>query len=442
MADPAAPVSPSPASEAAPPNEPPGPARAVFAWWHRTPLYLRILGACVLGVLVGLALGPRAQPLREPCNLVLQLLGALAGPLVLVAVVHSLMHAQIPRGSAVKLISLLLLNTLVAILIGLTVVNIVQPGRGRAVTRAEQDASAEPAIKADPLAQLRENVPRSLLGPFTDNGKITSVILIALALGIALRRLPAEKFQLASGLVGAAFDVLITILQWIIEVLPIAVFGIVASIVGKEGFGKFWSLGAFVVAVLLALALQATYYLLRIRFGSWVRPLDVVRGMRDALVMAFSTASSTATMPVTYACLREKVGLRERSASLGALVGANFNNDGTALYQAMAALFVAQLMGIELSLADQFLVVLTAIAASVGAAGIPEAGTITMTLIFKALDLDLSYIPVLLTVDWFLDRCRTTINVMGDVNVSCLLDGYTREERVPDEEDRALADIA
>jgi Na+/H+-dicarboxylate symporter len=158
--------------------------------------------------------------------------------------------------------------------------------------------------------------------------------------------------------------------------------------------------------------------------------------------MAFSTASSTATMPVTYACLREKVGLRERSASLGALVGANFNNDGTALYQAMAAIFVAQITGHHLTVGQQFLVVVTAIAASVGAAGIPEAGTVTMTLIFKAVGLDLSYIPVLLTVDWFLDRCRTAINIMGDVNVSCLLDGYVPEERVPTVQDRELAEIA
>jgi Na+/H+-dicarboxylate symporter len=156
-----------------------------------------------------------------------------------------------------------------------------------------------------------------------------------------------------------------------------------------------------------------------------VRPLDALRGMRDALVMAFSTASSTITMPVTYACLRDKVGVRERSASLGALIGANFNNDGTALYQAMAALFIAQALGQQLPLDKQILVVLTAIVASVGATGIPEAGIVTLTLIFKAVDLPIEYIPMLLTVDWFLDRCRTTVNVMGDVNVSCLLDGKT-----------------
>jgi DAACS family dicarboxylate/amino acid:cation (Na+ or H+) symporter len=148
--------------------------------------------------------------------------------------------------------------------------------------------------------------------------------------------------------------------------------------------------------------------------------------MRDALVMAFSTGSSTATMPVTYACLTEKVGVREESASMGALVGANFNNDGTALYEAMAALFIAQLLGQHLTLAQQLIVVVTSIIASVGAAGIPEAGLVTMTLVFSAVGLPIEYIGFLLTVDWFLDRCRTTINVLGDVNVSCLLDGKTR----------------
>jgi Na+/H+-dicarboxylate symporter len=418
----------------------PAPHRGFFGWWHATPLYLRILVACLIGVVVGLALGPRAEVLRIPSKLVLQLLTALAAPLVFVAVVQALMQAQIPRGSALKLISLLLLNTLVAILIGLAVANVIQPGKWTSLQATGEQELA--ALRADPLAQFLDNVPKSLLGPFTDNGKVTSVILIALAVGIAARKLSAEKLRVASDLIDVAFDLLITMLFWIVEIIPLAVFGIVASIVGTQGFGPFIGLGAFVISVLLGLTLHACYYLLRIKFGSWVRPVDVIRGMRDALVMAFSTASSTATMPVTYACLREKVGLRERSASLGALVGANFNNDGTALYQAMAALFVAQLTGHELTIADQLLVVLTAIAASVGAAGIPEAGTVTMTLIFTALKLDLSYIPILLTVDWFLDRCRTAINIMGDVNVSCLLDGHTREERTPDEQDRALAELA
>jgi DAACS family dicarboxylate/amino acid:cation (Na+ or H+) symporter len=233
--------------------------------------------------------------------------------------------------------------------------------------------------------------------------------------------------MLLENLVGAAFDLVIRVLHWVIALVPFAVFGKVASIVGQSGFQPFRALGMFVLAVLCALAIQALYYLVRIRLGSWVRPRALLRGIRDALVMAFSTASSTATMPVTYARLKT-LGLRERSASLGALVGSNFNNDGTALYEAMSALFVAQMLGASLSVTDQLLIVLTSIVASVGAAGIPEAGLVTMTLVFTAVRLPIEYIALLLTVDWFLDRCRTAINLLGDVNVACLLDGKEREK--------------
>jgi DAACS family dicarboxylate/amino acid:cation (Na+ or H+) symporter len=128
-------------------------------------------------------------------------------------------------------------------------------------------------------------------------------------------------------------------------------------------------------------------------------------------------------MPVTYECLVANVKVRESSANLGALVGANFNNDGTALYEAMAALFVAQLLGYHLPWDSQLVIVLCAVAASVGAAGIPSAGLITMTLVFTAVGLPLEYSLLLIPIDWFLDRFRTMINVCGDLCVSCVLDG-------------------
>jgi len=277
-----------------------------------------------------------------------------------------------------------------------------------------------------PLALFLDNVPQSLLGPLGDNGKVIGVIFIAVALGIALRRVRRMPVATVEDLVNIALGTLVVILHWIIEVVPLAVFGMVASIVGVKGFADFLALGAFVLAVLTALALQSCYYLVRIWFGSWVSPLDLLRGGRDALVMAFSTASSTATMPLTYSCLKDRVGIREESASLGSLVGANFNNDGTALYEAMSALFVSQMLAKNLGPSQQLMVVLTSVVASVGAAGIPEAGLVTMTLVFNAVDLPIEYIALLLTVDWFLDRCRTAINVLGDMNVSCLLDGKHR----------------
>jgi DAACS family dicarboxylate/amino acid:cation (Na+ or H+) symporter len=397
--------------------------RSLGRWWTETPLYLRIVGALALGVVAGLLLGEHAAGLATPAKLILRLLGAIAPPMILFAIVRAFLHAQVGRGTAPKLAGLLLLNTTVAIVIGMAVANIIRPGDHAKLTPHESHSAAKAA--ADPLTQFLDNVPRSVLGPLTDDGKVLSVILLAIAFGLALRRSRDTPVRTVADLVDVGFNTMLTILHWVIQIIPFGVFGIVASIVGTKGFSDFKALGWFVVTVLVALALHTAFYLVRIRFWSWPRPWYVLRGMRDALVMAFSTASSTATMPVTYARLRDNVKLREKSASLGALVGANFNNDGTALYEAVSALFIAQMLGMELTLTQQLMVVLTSIAASVGAAGIPEAGLVTMTLVFKAVGLPVEYIAILLTVDWFLDRCRTTVNVMGDINVSCLLDGKT-----------------
>ncbi|HEU4577338.1 MAG TPA: dicarboxylate/amino acid:cation symporter [Polyangiaceae bacterium] len=404
----------------APPE--PQPQTGVLARWARLPLYSRIVVGLLLGLAVGYFLGPTAHAFDWPARLILRMLGAIAPVLILVAVVRALITAEIHGKLAVRMAFLLLLNTLTAILIGLFVANVLRPGQGQ----APPEHQAVPKIKADIVAQLLDNVPDSLVKPFVEN-RVIAVVLIAVALGIAARGLPREERRLAEQLASLGFDVILRILSWVLALVPLAVFGKVASIVGVSGFAAFHRLGWFVLAVLVALALQTLYYLTRIRFGSWVRPIPLLRSMRDALVMAFSTASSTATMPVTYQRLRYQVGLRERSASLGALVGSNFNNDGTALYEAMSALFVAQMLQVPLSLTQQVMVVLTSVVASVGAAGIPEAGLVTMTLVFSAVHLPLDFIALLLTVDWFLDRCRTMINVLGDVNVACLLDGRQRE---------------
>jgi len=396
----------------------------MWSRWNKFPLYLRILIAMVGGLITGFALGNRAAVFEIPSKVILQLLGALAPPLILIAVTHVLMTTKITAQTARRLVGLLLLNTTVAIVIGLTVANVLKPGTWSEFSRPEATEQAS-STGVDPVALLTSNVPKSILGPLGDKQNIIGVILIAVAFGVALRGLRHQKVTTIESLVEAAYKVLLIVLHWLIQLVPIGVFAIVAEVVGTQGFGPFKAMGAFVIAVLLALLLQTTWYLIRIRAFSWVRPFAMLRQMRDALVMAFSTDSSTATMPVTYQCLKDKVGVREESASLGALVGANFNNDGTALYEAMAALFIAQLLGQDLTAWQQVLIVFTSIIASVGAAGIPEAGLVTMTLVFTAVGLPVEYIALLLTVDWFLDRCRTTINVLGDVNVACILDGRT-----------------
>lgn len=450
-------------------HHPGEPQRGFFAWWHGIPLYIRIIWALILGVIFAVLVSPEAggllgrigiatpwgkefcEHLEQPAKLILRMLGALAPMLILVAIINALMTAELRGGAVKRLAFLLVLNTLVAVVVGLAVANVIQPGKHahlaqpastdnppKADTPEDQQVlntihkygyRANPKEKPDPIRSFLDNVPETLLKPLVENNKTIGVIFVAVAFGIALRGSRRRKIETVQDVVEVAFDSLLTVLHWVIQIVPIGVFGIVANIVGTKGFEPFKALGVFILSVLLALLLQAAYYLLRVKFGTWVKPMDLVRGIRDALVMAFSTASSTATMPVTYECLRNRVGLREQSASMGSLVGSNFNNDGTALYEAMAALFIAQVIGKDLSLWQQILVVLTSVAASVGAAGIPEAGLVTMTMVFKAVDLPTEYVALLFTVDWFLDRSRTAINVMGDCNVSCMLDGKVPESQ-------------
>ena len=405
-------------------------------WWQRIPLTLQIVIALVLAVCLGVALGagnPNAANkdlignLAIPAELILKALRALATPLILVAVLHTFMTTDIPGTAGRKLAVLLLTNTTVAILVGLLVANVLRPGTWGRLAPPEGTQAASQSI--DPWGLVRDAVPDAILKPLVDNNVI-QLIVIALSFGIVLRALKSEQiaqgkrgYQPIEDVVGTLFEAVIRILGWVIALVPLAVFGIVAKTVALQGFSPFKSLFAFIVAVLLALALQACYYLTRVKFGSWVNPLHFLAGGADAFLTAFSTSSSTVTMPITFEVLQTKIGLRESSASLGALVGANFNNDGTALYEAMSALFISQVIGQHLSLPQQLVVILTSIFASVGAAGIPNAGLVTMTLVFSSVGLPTQYIALLVTVDWFLDRCRTAINVMGDMTVSALLDG-------------------
>ncbi len=407
--------------------------------WQHIPLYLQIAIALIVAVLFGTFLRviiPNPDTavwinhLVIPCNLVLKALRALATPLILLAVLHSFLTASIPGSQGRRLVVFLFTNTLVAILIGLLVANFLQPGSGSSLPAPS--ATEKVSTTLDPWGLLQDIVPDALIKPLVDNN-VLQLIFVALAFGVMLRALKTEQiashkteYLVIEQAIAMLFEAVKGILHWVIALVPVAVFGIVAKTIALHGVAPFKALGAFILAVLLALFFQSCYYLVRLYLGSWVSPRSFLLGTSDALLTAFSTASSTATMPVTFRVLSEKVGLRESSASLGVLVGGNFNHDGTALYEAMSALFITQVLGLNLTLPQQLVVVITSIFASVGAAGIPEAGLVTMTLVFTAVGLPTQYIALLITVDWFLDRCRTTINVMGDMTVSCLLDGKKR----------------
>ena len=406
------------------------PATGMKGLYLRTPLYLRIVVALILGIIAGEILGERAASFKPFSSIVLRLLGALATPLIFIAVVQALVKAKVSGKTGLRLVSLLLLNTVVAIFIGLGVANVLQPGH-HAQIKIERKAVSQKAF--DPVEDLLGKIPGSVLKPLAEND-IMSVIFIAVALGVGLKQVRQQRegqdnsaLDLIGNFLDIGFQLVMVMLHWLLQLVPFAVFGVVAQKVGTEGMDAFKPMIWFVAAVLLALALQATYYLARIQIGSWVKPKQFLEGASEPLLTAFSTASSAATLPLTFRAMREKIGVREESASLGVMIGGAFNHDGTALYEAMAALFISQVIGQHLGFGEQMVVVLMAVTASVGAAGIPEAGLVTMMAVFTAVRLPVEYIPMLLVVDWFLDRCRTAINVMGDMSVTCLLDGKVSE---------------
>lgn len=229
-----------------------------------------------------------------------------------------------------------------------------------------------------------------------------------------------EKARVVVTLFEQIFSVTMRMVHVIVKTAPVGVFALVATSLGKAGGWSAFSeelrsLGMYVVTVLFGLLIHAGITLPLILFFLGRKTLlRFLKGIFDALATAFSTASSSATLPVTMECIEDKLGGDPRVGNLVLPLGATINMDGTALYEAVAAVFIAQSYNVDLSFADQVVVVLTATLAAIGAAGIPHAGLVTMILVLNSVGLPTEGIGMILAVDWFLDRCRTTVNVMGD----------------------------
>ena len=274
-------------------------------------------------------------------------------------------------------------------------------------------------------------IPRTILAPFSTNN-VMGVVLLALVLGAVLRRVRGEgehEGRVVNAVVRAIEHIyawLVQMLGWIILAVPLAVFGVVAQVVGKAGVGVFSVLWIFLAAMLLGLAIHALGYYPLVAWLLGKKSPKVYLGQgADAIMTAVSCNSSLATVPVTLRCL-ERMNVSPQSARLAACVGTNLNNDGVTLYEAMAALFLAQALGFDLPLGNQFLIVAASMIAGAGVAGIPEAGMIVLPLVLSAAGLPahviVAAIPLIMTVDWIIARARSGVNVMSDMLVAILLD--------------------
>lgn len=309
---------------------------------------------------------------------------------------------------------------------GLVWVNLIGPGVGGVPAEAAANLPA-PAGWRDFLVAL---VPGNLVSAMAET-QILPLILFALVFGAALLSVgkPAEPvLKVVEGLNEAV----LRMVHWIMFLAPVGVFALVAARLGKSGGGAaFWAelsrLGLYVATVAWGLLVHALVVLpALVWFFTRRNPYRLLKQAGAALVTAFSTASSSATLPVTLDCIERQYQVSRRTSRFVVPLGATINMNGTALYEAVAALFIAQVYAIPLGLTGQLAVAFTATLAAIGAAGIPEAGLITMILVLQAAGLPVEGIGMLLAVDWFLDRLRTTVNVWDDCAGAAVLDRWVR----------------
>ncbi len=315
-------------------------------------------------------------------------------------------------------------TSLVAILIGLAVVNITAPGivdgqPAKDIIGLGADAGAIAGKVADKGAGdivgiFLRMVPTNIVAAGAE-GQMLGLIFFSLLFGFFMTRIQEAYAEAVFNFWQGVFEIMMHITDWVMKFAPIGVFALVAKVVTVTGLAAFKPLAVFFFSVLLALGLHFFVAMpLLLRFLGSVQPLRHYRAMAPALLTAFSTASSSATLPLTMECVEKNAGVSNRISSFVLPLGATVNMDGTALYECVAAMFIAQAYGLDLTFGTQFTIVSIALLTSIGVAGIPAASLVAIAIILAAIGLPAEGIGLILAVDRVLDMCRTTVNVFGD----------------------------
>ncbi len=320
-------------------------------------------------------------------------------------------------------------SSLSAIIVGLFVINAVGPGYiadedGNKIPAKEllalqgsvEDIAAVVGDKgASDVAQIFVRmIPTNVVKAAAD-GQMLGLIFFAILFGYFMTRLNHQYAEPVFKFWDGVFHVMMKMTEWIMKFAPIGVFGLVGAVIAEAGLGATGPLAVFSVSVLLALALHAFVTLpLLVRFVGRANPWKTLAGASPAMLTAFSTASSSATLPVTIKSVEENIGVSNKTSSFVLPLGATVNMDGTALYECAAAMFIAQAYGLELTLGVQFTIVAIALMTSIGVAGVPSASLVAIAIILSAIGLPIEAIGVLMVFDRILDMCRTSINIWGD----------------------------
>ncbi|MEL7061718.1 MAG: dicarboxylate/amino acid:cation symporter [Acidobacteriota bacterium] len=423
---------------------------ANLPWYRR--LHWQIVVALALGVLVGWIGGEEVVPyVGWLGTLFVRLLRMVIVPLVLTSIVSGV--ASVGGGRSLgrlfgKTLSYYVTTSLLAVLAGLLVVNLIRPGDHAGLEAAQQAELPELSTPSSPVELLLDIVPRNVVQAAAQ-ADMLGLIFFAICLGIAIAGLEERHRLTMTNFFDAAFEAMMRLTAGVIAVAPLGVFGLMARTVGETGFDAFAALALYMVTIASGLTIHLFVTLpLLLWFVGRIDPRIHFRNMAEPIAMAFSTSSSGATLPVTLRTVEKKVGVPNRVGGFVLPMGATINMDGTALYECAGVLFIAQALGVELTLAQQGLVVMTALLASIGAAAVPSAGLVIIFLVLEAVDLRgpqvEAIVGMMLAIDRPLDMYRTTVNVFSDSCGAAIIaksEGYDGVDSVVATDDVSLLDL-
>ena len=407
-------------------------------------LHWKILIGMALGVVFGIILslieggdtfiGNYIKPFG---TIFINLLKLIAVPLILASLIKGISDLKdISKLSQMggRTIVTYLITTLTAVTIGLILVNVIQPGKSISTdtrlelveayssdTKEKQVAAAKQQ-ESGPLQALVDVVPSNIFLAASNNRNMLQVIFFALFFGIGMILLPEKKVKPVKKFFDSFNDIILKLIDLIMLAAPYGVFALLAALVVEApSLELFQALALYAITLLLGLALMIVVYIIIVRVFTNKKASFFMKGIAPAQLLAFSTSSSAATLPVTMECVEENLGVDKEVASFVLPIGATINMDGTSVYQGVAAVFIAQAFGLDLSLSAQLGIVLTATLASIGTAAVPSAGIVMLVIVLAQAGIPEAGLALIFAIDRPLDMCRTIVNVTGDAAVSMIV---------------------
>ena len=407
-------------------------------------LHWKILIGMALGVLFGLILsfvdnGDRfiSDYIKPFGTIFINLLKLIAVPLILASLIKGVSDLKdISKLSKMggRTIITYLITTLTAVIIGLVLVNVIEPGKSISVetrnelveaystdTKAKQEAAAKQR-ESGPLKALVDMVPSNIFLAASNNRNMLQVIFFALFFGIGMILLPGKEVKAVKEFFDSFNVIILKLIDLIMLSAPYGVFALLAALVVEApSIELFKALALYAITLLLGLSIMIFIYTIVVQLFTKKKISFFMKGMAPAQLLAFSTSSSAATLPVTMECVKDKLGVDKEVASFVLPIGATINMDGTSVYQGVAAVFIAQAFGLELSLTAQLGIVFTATLASIGTAAVPSAGIVMLVIVLAQAGIPEAGLALIFAIDRPLDMCRTIVNVTGDAAVSMIV---------------------